>query len=93
MELAQFWYLKSLADAGSLSAAARRCGVPRTTLVRAVADLERELHVEILRRAGSHVGLTPFGARIIDHVNAIMNGVAAIQRVADTCPPDGRYHS
>lgn len=93
MELAQFWYLKSLADAGSLGAAARRCGVPRATLERAVAELERELRVAILRRAGSRVGLTPFGVRIIDHVDAIMSGVAAIQRVANTTAPDGRYHS
>ena len=63
------------AEAGSLSAAARRLGLTQPTLGRQVAALETELGVVLFERTGRALSLTPAGADLLVHVREM--GLAA----------------
>jgi DNA-binding transcriptional LysR family regulator len=67
------------AEAGSLSAAARRLGQTQPTLGRQVAALERTLGVALFERIGRGAALTPTGREVLEQVRAM--GQAA-ERVA-----------
>lgn len=56
------------ADAGSLSAAARRLGLTQPTLSRQVAALEEALGVTLFARVGKRLTLTQSGLDLLDHV-------------------------
>ena len=64
------------AEAGSLSAAARKLGLTQPTLSRQVAALEAELGVTLFERVGKKLALTETGESLLDHVRAM--GEAAI---------------
>jgi DNA-binding transcriptional LysR family regulator len=49
------------AERGSLSAAARELGVPKSTISRRIARLERELGQELIRRSSRTFNLTDAG--------------------------------
>ncbi len=61
MEFRQLQYFAAVVDAGSFSAAARRCGVTQPTLSQQVAALEEELGETLLRRGARGVSLTEAG--------------------------------
>jgi DNA-binding transcriptional LysR family regulator len=66
-------HFAALADAGSLSAAARRLRVEHATVARRVAALEATAGVKLVdRRSGRYV-LTPDGQRVADHARRIEN--------------------
>ena len=48
-------------DAGSLSAAGRRLGMPLATVSRKVSDLEAHLKTRLLTRTSRHLTLTDAG--------------------------------
>ena len=52
-------------EAGSFTAAARAAGVPKSNLSRAIARLEAELGVELLRRSTRVVRPTEAGQRFM----------------------------
>jgi DNA-binding transcriptional LysR family regulator len=54
-------------QAGSLSAASERSGVPLPTLSRRVRDLERELKVQLFERSTRGVRLTDAGTRLYEY--------------------------
>jgi DNA-binding transcriptional LysR family regulator len=64
------------AEAGSLSAAARRLGLTQPTLSRQVAALEAELGVTLFERIGKKLVLTEAGESLLEHARAM--GEAAI---------------
>ena len=64
------------AEAGSLSAAARRLGVSQPTLSRRVAALERRLGVTLFERVGRSMAITDTGLALLDHARAM--GAAAV---------------
>lgn len=80
-ELAMF---VEVAEAGSLAAAARRLGVPRSTVGRALARLEADLGAVLVTRAAGPSALTEPGrallARAAPHVTALRDVTAAIAR-------------
>jgi DNA-binding transcriptional LysR family regulator len=57
----------AVVQAGSLSAAATRLGIPLPTLSRRVRDLERQLKVQLLERSVRGVKLTDAGTRLYEH--------------------------
>ena len=56
-------------QAGSLSAAADRAGVPLPTLSRRIRALERELNVQLLERSARGTKLTDAGTRLYEHAS------------------------
>ena len=57
----------SVVQAGSLSAAAQRTGIPLPTLSRRIRELERELKVQLLERSARGTRLTDAGTRLYEH--------------------------
>jgi DNA-binding transcriptional LysR family regulator len=74
--------LVAAAEAGSLSAAARRLRVPLATMSRKVSDLERHLKVQLLKRTGRRLSLTEAGEAYVAACRQILDEVAEAERAA-----------
>jgi LysR family transcriptional regulator, regulator of abg operon len=61
MRLKQIQDFVSVIEAGSIHAAARKCGVSQPAITKSVRALEAELHVQLLRRTNHGVVPTPAG--------------------------------
>ncbi|WP_245476764.1 LysR family transcriptional regulator [Bradyrhizobium sp. Leo170] len=57
----------AVVQAGSLSAAAARLGIPLPTLSRRIRDLEQQLKVQLLERSARGAKLTDAGTRLYEH--------------------------
>jgi DNA-binding transcriptional LysR family regulator len=79
-------------QAGSLSAAAARLGIPLPTLSRRIRDLERQLKVQLLERSTRGAKLTDAGSRLYEHasrgIETLLEGEQAV--VADQTRLKGR---
>ena len=69
------------AEAGSLSAAARKLGLSQPTMSRQVAAIERQLGVTLFERVGKSMVLTETGLDLLEHARA-MGAAAAELRLA-----------
>jgi DNA-binding transcriptional LysR family regulator len=82
----------SVVQAGSLSAAATRLGIPLPTLSRRMRDLERQLKVQLLERSARGTRLTDAGARLYEHagraIEALLEAEQAV--VSDQALLKGR---
>ncbi len=71
---------------GSLAAAARQLGVPKSTVSRRLSRLEEQLDTKLLHRDARRVSATPEGMRffdaVVDAVDALDAAVANIERSA-----------
>ncbi len=74
--------LVAAVDAGSLSAAARRLGLPLATVSRRVAELEKRLGTSILLRSARGLTLTDPGAAYVAACRRILEDVAEAERIA-----------
>jgi DNA-binding transcriptional LysR family regulator len=78
--------LVTVAESGSLTAAARRLGVPKSTVGRAIARLEEDLGVTLVRRVARGPALTEQGRALASvsapHVAALRDATAALGREA-----------
>jgi len=78
--------LVTVAEAGSLSAAAKQLGVPKSTVGRAIARLEEELGVPLVRRMARGPALTEPGLvlanRAAPHIAGLRNAAIAQGREA-----------
>lgn len=63
-------------DAGSFSAAARRLGMPVSTVSAKVARLEARLGATLLRRTTRQLALTPMGARYHARCARVLSEIA-----------------
>jgi len=89
-----------VADAGSFTAAARLSGLPKSSVSRAVAALERELAVRLIQRTTRRLQLTEAGRAYYESVSRALAGIdeaaAALSALQDaprgqvriTAPPD-----
>ncbi|MDF2231714.1 LysR family transcriptional regulator [Albimonas sp. CAU 1670] len=66
------------AEAGSLSAAARRLGLTQPTLSRQVAALEADLDATLFERIGKRLVLTETGETLLEHVRAMGEAASAM---------------
>lgn len=81
MNLQQLRYLVSVADSGSVSAAARVQRVSQPVISRALRDLEHELGVELFQRDGRSLGLTNSGKLVVDSAR---HALVAVDDVTET---------
>jgi DNA-binding transcriptional LysR family regulator len=72
----------AVADAGSLSAGARRLGIPLTTVSRRVAELETHLRSRLLIRSSRQVMLTEAGRSYVAACRRILDDVGVAERAA-----------
>lgn len=80
-----------VADQGGFTAAARRIGVPQSTISRRVAALEDRLGVKLLDRTTRRMRLTEAGQRAHDHVRRMLDEGSAARSAGHmfTAAPSG----
>ena len=74
--------LVAAVEAGSLSAAARRLGMPLATVSRKVAELEQHLQTRILNRSSRKLSLTDAGRLYLAACKRILDQVSEAERAA-----------
>lgn len=81
---AQMATFAKVVDLNGFSAAARALKVPKAAVSRAVAELERELGVQLMTRTTRRLHLTPAGEQLLPHCRAILEAVERVrQRAAE----------
>ncbi len=71
MNVAALMLLLEVVDAGSFAEAARRTGVPKSTVSRKLRELEEELGARLLQRTTRRLGTTEAGRRLVEHARSI----------------------
>lgn len=66
----------AVAEAASFTEAARRLGIPKSTVSRAVTTLEASLGVRVLERSTRHVALTSAGRALLDRLGPRLDALA-----------------
>jgi DNA-binding transcriptional LysR family regulator len=74
--------LVAVAEAGSLSAAGRKLGVPLPTVSRKISDLETHLNTRLLTRSTRKLALTDSGAAYLAAARRILDEVREAERAA-----------
>ena len=74
--------LVTAVETGSLSAAARRLGLPLTTVSRKVSDLEAHLKTRLLNRSSRQLSLTDAGRSYVAACKRILEDVGEAERAA-----------
>lgn len=74
--------LVAVADAGSLSAAARRLGMPLATVSRKVGELESHLQTRLLHRTTRRLSLTEAGESYVAACRRILEEIGEAERAA-----------
>jgi DNA-binding transcriptional LysR family regulator len=69
MDLNALRMFVAVVQAGSLSAAGSRLGIPLPTLARRIRELERQLKVQLLERSTRGAKPTDAGSRLYEHAN------------------------
>jgi DNA-binding transcriptional LysR family regulator len=74
--------LLAAVDAGSLSAASRRLGMPLATVSRKVSELEAHLGTRLLLRTSRRLGLTEAGRSYVEACKRIIENIDEAERAA-----------
>ncbi len=91
LSLTQLGYFVAVADAGSVSRAAKRLYVSQPPLTRQIRALEAELKTPLFIRTSRGVALSPDGALFLGHAREILDAISRAERaMADVraCPRD-----
>ena len=87
MDLNHLSVFTAVAETASFTEAARRLGVPKSTVSRAVASLEASLGVRVLSRTTRHVALTTAGQALFERLGprleALAEAVKGLPELAD----------
>lgn len=83
MTFTQLEVFAVLAKVGSFSRAAAALGITQSAVSHALKQLETELGVCLVRRAGSAPALTDVGTRLLQRANDILQQKEALQQEAD----------
>jgi DNA-binding transcriptional LysR family regulator len=81
-----------VAESGSFSRAAERVQLPKSTVSRRVAALEKRLGERLLQRSTRKLSITDFGLGVLDHARALALEVEGAQALAQhrQAKPSGR---
>src|SRR5258708_33080777 len=74
--------LVAVAEAGSLSAAGRKLGMPLPTVSRKISDLEAHLKTRLLTRSTRRLVLTDSGVAYVAAAKRILDEVSEAERAA-----------
>jgi LysR family transcriptional regulator, hca operon transcriptional activator len=92
MELRHLRYFVAVAEAGSLTVAAKReLHTSQPSLSRQIRDLEVDVGAQLLKRSARGIELTPAGRAFLDHARSVLSHVdaaaEAARRVAHPAKP------
>jgi len=76
-------YFLAVADAGSLSGAARRIGSNQPTVGRRIDALEAALGMRLFLRTSTGLIPTPEGSMLLTHAEQVRGGVLGVERLLD----------
>ncbi|MEW6705374.1 MAG: LysR family transcriptional regulator [Pseudomonadota bacterium] len=81
-----------VAEAGSFSKAAERVKLPKSTVSRRIAELERQLGERLLQRTTRKLSVTDFGLGVLDHARQVAEEVEGATALAlhRQARPNGR---
>jgi DNA-binding transcriptional LysR family regulator len=81
-----------VAELGSLSRAAERLGMPKSTVSRRLAALEQRLGERLLTRTTRRQSLTELGQQLLEHARQVVAEVEAVQALSEhrQALPSGR---
>ena len=85
-DLADLETFVAVADAGGVSGAARRLGLPKSIVSRRLSRLESELKTQLLTRTTRGAALTEAGATFREHAARV---VAELEAARDSLSPEG----
>lgn len=71
-------------EGGSFAAAARRLGMSRSAVSKAVTKLEKALGARLLNRSTRHLGMTEAGEAFSEHCNRILDEAVHAEQVASS---------
>ncbi len=71
-------------ESGSFSAAARRLGISRSAVSKAVAKLEKALGARLLNRSTRHLSVTEVGAVFAEHCSRILDEAVQAEQVVSS---------
>ncbi|MBL8359438.1 MAG: LysR family transcriptional regulator [Rubrivivax sp.] len=79
----------TVADLGSMAAAARRLNITPAAVAQQLHALEREIGAPLVARAGRTVCITGAGSRILRHARELLRGVSDLSALAADEPEAG----
>src|ERR1700726_4221735 len=82
MELRHLRYFVAVAEAGSLTVAARMLHTSQPSLSRQIRNLEDEVGVQLLTRRARGIELTPAGRAFLEHARSVLSQVEAATEAA-----------
>jgi LysR family transcriptional regulator, hca operon transcriptional activator len=82
MELRHLRYFVAVAEAGSLTVAARKLHTSQPSLSRQIRDLEEEIGAQLLTRRARGIELTPAGRAFVEHARSVLSQVEAAAKAA-----------
>jgi DNA-binding transcriptional LysR family regulator len=83
MDLRQLEYVSAIAETGSFTRGAERCGVAQSALSRQVAQLESELGARLFHRNNRAVGLTAAGRVFVPAARRVLTEAARARAEVD----------
>lgn len=84
MEMSQVRYVLAAARLLNFTRAAAEVNVSQPALTKGIKQLEAELGDTIFERAGKRIALTPFGARVMPHLQQIADGADLTRALASS---------
>src|ERR1700686_3230468 len=82
MELRHLRYFVAVAEAGSLTVAARKLHTSQPSLSRQIRDLEEEIGAQLLTRRARGIELTAAGRAFLEHARSVLSQVEAAAEAA-----------
>ncbi|MBP0975612.1 MAG: LysR family transcriptional regulator [Oscillospiraceae bacterium] len=79
MTVTQIRYAIAVAETGSMTKAAARVGVRQPSVSSAIADLEREINIQLFERAARGVKLTKPGKEFFSEIPALCQCIARME--------------
>ena len=83
VELRHLLYFRAVAEAGGFTRAAAEIGLTQPTLSQQIAQLEKELGVELLTRGRRECRLTPAGELVLQYARRVLGDMEALRRSLD----------